>query len=69
MAETLPTPMPMDGVLPEIIDDGQAAGSETSQPEGPNPTETIYIQNLNEKIRVDSMYDLPYSAGTCWSLF
>lgn len=57
MAETAPPAMPMEGVIEETKSEEQAPGDATvPQTEGPTPTETIYIQNLNEKIRVDSTH-------------
>jgi hypothetical protein len=56
MAESLPPAMPMEDILPAVAKEDHASSKvDSPQPEGPKPTETIYIQNLNEKIRVDSM--------------
>ena len=56
MAETLPPPMAVDVLPPaEEPQEIREEKSEIIEPEGPKPTETIYIQNLNERIRVDSM--------------
>lgn len=50
-------PIAMEDVIESApVDAQEPPVADEEVPDGPKPTETIYIQNLNEKIRIDGTH-------------